>query len=146
MDMLDERRRETFIKGKLKNQLYLGTEVDRLALEALLDGRVDLDGPAPCRTVDGTGFQPGRDFSNDVRGALSLNECALAAGDRISVSCDFGASTTITFKTSKVDENQQVLPEVTTMHRQATRANVDRRGGARVMHDVRAIDCNVEEE
>ena len=103
--MLDERRRETFIKGKLKNQRYLGTEVDRAALEALLDGRADLDGPAPCRTVDGTGFQPGpickgwdRDFSNDVAGALSLNECALAAGDRISVSCDFGASKTITFK------------------------------------------------
>lgn len=58
-DMLDERRRETFIKGKLKNQRYLGTKVDRAALEALLDRRVDLDGPAPCRTVDGTGFQPG---------------------------------------------------------------------------------------
>jgi hypothetical protein len=112
-----------------------------------------MSSPAPCRTVDGTGFQPGpickgwdRDFSNDVAGALSLNQCALAAGDRISVSCDFGASTTITFKILKVDENQQVLPEVTTMHRHATRANVDRRGGARVMHGVRAIDCDVEEE
>lgn len=151
--MLDQRWREKWIKGKLKNQRYLGAEVDRATLEAVLDRRVSLDDPAPYRTVDGIGFEPGpickgwdRHFSNDVGGALSLNECALAVGDRISMSYDFGASKTITFKIIKVDRNEQELPEVTVMNRHATRANVDQRGGAGVMHSVREIDYDEEDE
>lgn len=135
----NERERENWINRKLKNQRYLGSEVDRPTLEALLDRRVGLDDAAPYRTVDGTGFEPGRvgkgfdrDFSNDVGGALSLNDCALAAGDRISMCYDFGDSNTIVFKIVTVDTNQQLLPEATMLRRHATRACVDQRGGARV--------------
>ncbi len=135
----NERERENWINRKLKNQRYLGSEVDRPTLEALLDRRVGLDDAAPYRTLDGTGFEPGRvgkgyarDFSNDVGGALSLNDCALAAGDRISMCYDFGDSNTIVLKIVKVDKNQQLLPEATMLHRHTTRACVDQRGGARV--------------
>ena len=135
----NERERENWINRKLKNQRYLGSEVDRPTLEALLDRRVGLDDAAPYRTVDGTGFEPGRvgkgfdrDLSNDVGGALSLNDCALAAGDRISMCYDFGDSNTIVFKIVTVDTNQQLLPEATMLRRHATRACVDQRGGARV--------------
>lgn len=135
----NQRERENWINGKLKNQRYLGSEVDCPTLEALLDRRVGLDDAAPNRTVDGTGFEPGRvgkgferDFSNDVGGALSLNDCALAVGDRISMSYEFGDSNNIVFKIVKVDTNQQLLPEATMLRRHATRACVDQRGGARV--------------
>ena len=70
--------------------------IDRATLEALIAGHVTLDDPAPFRTVTGVGFEPGAvgsgydTFSEDVGGALSLEECELAAGDRISMLYDFG--------------------------------------------------------
>ena len=71
--------------------------VDRATLQALIAGDLALDDPAPFRTVTGVGFEPGamrRDlgpyaaFSDDEGGALSLEECELAAGDRISMLYD----------------------------------------------------------
>ncbi len=102
---------------------------------ALLDRRLSLNNFAPFRTVESTGFEPvavGKgcdlDFSNDTGGALSLNECCLAPGDRISMKHDFGDASFI-FKIIKLDVNQQGLPEITVV----SRACVDQTEGASVV-------------
>ena len=127
-----EQERTKWIQRKLKSR-----HVDRATLEALLDRRLSLNDFAPFRTVEGTGFEPGPvgkgydpDFSNDTGGAISLNECCLAAGDRISVKYDFGDPSSIIFKIIKLDVNQQALPEVTVLRQHTTRARVVQRGGA----------------
>ena len=96
------------------------------------------DCPAPFRTVTGVGFEPGAmrrvlgpyaTFSEDVGGALSLEECELAAGDRISVLYDFGEQNRIVFKVVGVERDQALLPEVPFLHHM-TRALLGRSGGA----------------
>jgi hypothetical protein len=113
-------------------------DVDRATLEALIAGHLTLDDPAPFRTVTGVGFEPGAmrrvlgpyaTFSEDVGGALSLEECELAAGDRISVLYDFGEQNMIVFKVVGVERDQALLPEVPFLHHM-TRAFLGRSGGA----------------
>jgi hypothetical protein len=121
--------REKWMNHKLKNK---GAEVDRATLEALLDGRTSFHDRAPFRTIEGTGFEPGvvgKGFCSNEGGALTLDECQLIAGDRVSMLYDFGASNTIVFKIVKVDGDQQLLPEVAILRSYATRTHVDRRGG-----------------
>ncbi len=122
---------EKWISRTLKNK-----EVNRATLEALLAGRMSFEDRAPFRTIEGSGSEPGavgrcsgREFSNDVGGSLSLNECQLVAGDRVSMLYDFDAANTIIFKIVKIDREQLVLPEVTMLSKHATRAHVDQRGG-----------------
>jgi hypothetical protein len=112
--------------------------VDRATLEALIAGHLTLDDPAPFRTVSGVGFEPGAMrrvlgpyamLSDDVGGALSLEECDLAAGDRISMLYDFGEQNTIVFKVVAVERDQALLPEVPFL-RHMTRALLGRSGGA----------------
>jgi hypothetical protein len=106
--------------------------IDRATLEALIAGHVTLDDPAPFRTVNGVGFEPGAvgsgydTFSEDVGGALSLEECELAAGDRISMLYD---QKTIVFKVVGVERDQALLPEAPFLHHM-TRALLGRSGGA----------------
>ena len=110
--------------------------VDRATLEALIAGHLTLDDPAPFRTVDGVGCEPGAvgsgydTFSEDVGGALSLEECELAAGDRISMLYDFGDQRTIVFKVVGVERDQALLPEVPFLDH-VTRALLGQSGGAR---------------
>ena len=68
-------------------------------------------------------------FSDDEGGALSLEECELAAGDRISMLYDFGDQNTIVFKVVGVERDQALLPEVPFLHHM-TRAILGRSGGA----------------
>ena len=112
--------------------------VDRATLQALIAGHLTLDDPAPFRTVTGVGFEPGAmrrhlgpysTFSDDEGGALSLEECELAAGDRISMLYDFGDENTIVFKVVGVERDQALLPEVPFLHHM-TRAILGRSGGA----------------
>jgi hypothetical protein len=76
--------REKWISRKLKKN----DEVDQATLEALLSGRKSFNDRAPFRTIQGSGLEPGtvgksfdREFSSDLGGALSLDECQLLAGD-----------------------------------------------------------------
>jgi hypothetical protein len=148
MDTMDLGGQQAFVRplhseqerNKWINRKLASRHVDRATLEALLDRRLSLNDFAPFRTVDGTGFEPGPvgkgfdpDFSNDVGGAISLNECCLAAGDRISMKYDFGDTSCIIFKIIKLDVNQQALPETAVLRQHATRACVDQRGGASVI-------------
>ena len=45
-------------------------------------------------------------------GALSLAQCQLAAGDRISMKYKFGNESMIVFKVISVDRGQALLPEL----------------------------------
>ncbi len=125
--------REKWIARKLRES----RNVDRATLEGLVDHRLSLNDFAPFRTVEGTGFDAGavgegyEVWCNDKGGALSLNECCLAPGDRISVKYDFGDTSTIILKIIKLDANQQALPEVAVMRRHVTRSCVDQHGGAK---------------
>ena len=127
--------REKWIARKLQNKGHSGPEVNRATLEALLAGRMSFTDLAPFRTIEGLCSEPGvvgrcsGQFSHDVGGALSLIECQLVAGDRVSMLYDFGAANTIIFKIVKIDRDQLVLPEFTMLSRHATRAHVDQRGG-----------------
>jgi hypothetical protein len=127
--------REKWIARKLQNKGHSGPEVNRATLEALLAGRMSFTDLAPFRTIEGSCSEPGAvgrcsgQFSHDVGGALSLIECQLVAGDRVSMLYDFGAANTIVFKIVKIDTDQPVLPEFTMLSRHATRARVDQRGG-----------------
>ena len=113
--------------------------MNRATLEDLLSHRLCLDDLAPYRTVDGVGFEPGavgRPFdypnsrSHDVGGALSLEQCSLCAGDRISILFDYGRCDTLVFKILQLDTDQVVLPESPVPF--PTRSLIGHSGGARV--------------
>jgi hypothetical protein len=95
---------EKWIKRTLQRA---GPMMNRATLDDLLSHRLSLDDLAPFRTVDGVGFEPGAvgrpfnypdSWSHDVGGALSLEECCLCAGDRISIMYDFCRRDTFVFK------------------------------------------------
>ena len=127
---------EKWIKRTLQRA---GPMMNRATLDDLLSHRLSLDDLAPFRTVDGVGFEPGAvgrpfnypdSWSHDVGGALSLEECCLCAGDRISIMYDFCRRDTFVFKVLQLDTNQAVLPQLSIPF--PTRALIGKSGGARV--------------
>lgn len=127
---------EKWIKRTLQ---HAGPMMNRATLEDLLSHRLCLDDLAPYRTVDGVGFEPGavgRPFdypnsrSHDVGGALSLEQCSLCAGDRISILFDYGRCDTLVFKILQLDTDKVVLPESPVPF--PTRSLIGHSGGARV--------------
>lgn len=120
--------------------LHAGPALNRATLDDLLAHRLSLNDMAPFRTVDGVGFEPGAvgkpftsdPWCHDVGGALSLEQCSLRAGDRISILYDFCRMHTVVFQVLNLDEGQAVLPELSTPF--PTRAFIGQSGGARVLH------------
>ena len=116
--------------------------INQVTLEALIARRLTLDDPAPYRTVGGVASEPGAvgrglstsryewdaECDDDVGGALSLAQCQLAAGDRISMKYKFGNENMIVFKVISVDRGQALLPELL-FKNHTTRAHIDASGG-----------------
>ena len=116
--------------------------INQVTLDALIARRLTLDDPAPYRTVGGVASEPGAvgrglstsryewdaECDDDVGGALSLAQCQLAAGDRISMKYKFGNENMIVFKVISVDRGQALLPELL-FKNHTTRAHIDASGG-----------------